>query len=162
MKSLAYLPAMFDIDGLGTIQARGILAFVETGAHRLPSFLSGPIVPCPQGLQIRERPAALKIPVPVSAKIKSADRPDMIDMPKPIIVPGHTGLEPSLQVFPELGYCIADKLFPQAGLAGPETLADPGPDVIAEFVLGPLVVPFFVLANGEKSQTGRAKSDRFR
>lgn len=126
----------------------------------LAGLLFGPVVLCPQRLQIRQGPAALKIIVLVIVKIKTGDRPDVIYMPQSVIFPGHTGLESSLQIFPELSCCITDTLFPQAGLAGPETLADSGPDIIAKPVLGPLVVPFFVLANGEKSQTGPAKRDR--
>lgn len=118
--------------------------------------LFGPVVPCPQRLQIRQGPAALKILVLVRAKIKSADRPDVIDVPLAVIFPGHTGLEPSLQIFPEFSCCITDTLFPEAGLAGPETLADPGPDVIAESVFGPLVMPFFILLFAQGSVAGFA------
>lgn len=157
VKSLTKSPTIFDMNGLGTIQARCIRAFIETLAHWLPVLLSRPVVSCPQRPQVRQGPAALKIIVLVRAKIKSADGPDVIDVPISVIFPGHTGFESSLYIFPEFSCCITDKLFPQARLVGLETLADPGPDIPTEPIFGPLVMPFLVLLNSESSQAGSAK-----
>ena len=81
------------MNGLRTIKARGITAFIETFAHRIPFLTSHPVIYCPQRPQIRQGPTAPKIPVVIFAKIKRGDSFYMVDMPLTVIAPGHTGRE---------------------------------------------------------------------
>jgi len=60
-------------------------------------------------------------------------------------------------MLPEFGQTITYTPFPKTSFAGPETLADPGPNIPAEPVFRLPVVPFLILFLGQSSQAGCTK-----